>query len=349
MWTATEQREPVRIVETETEDDEARYVFDTIAHLAHTRQFTHWSDVAILYRTNSQSRALEEAALQASIPYQVVGSTMFYQRKEVKDFLAYLHVLINERDDGSLERIINTPTRGIGRTTVDALKEWSESRSFTLVKALEHIHEWTSVSRTQKQALSRFSHMISALRRAVDDLPFTELLDLVASTTGLERALREGTEEQQDRWENILELKRVASKFSGVETAQALLLFLEHVALMSGADRVEASEKDEGSISPEKRDAVTFTTLHAAKGLEFLIVFIAGVEEGLIPHSRTFLDSTNDSLEEEARLLYVGFTRAKHSLYCVHAARRYAFGRTIRTTPSRFLEVIPPHLTQKLE
>jgi DNA helicase II / ATP-dependent DNA helicase PcrA len=349
LWTANDQGEQVAIVETETEDDEAQYVFTTIEQLMRTKAITRWSDAAVLYRTNAQSRAIEEAALQASIPYTVVGSTMFYQRKEIKDFLAYLRVLINEKDDISLERIINVPARGIGKVAVAALKEWADGRGFSLTEALSRPHEWTTLGRTPKQALAHFAQVLHTLHQAVDTCSLTELLDQVAQITGLEQALKEGTEEQQERWENVLELKRVASKFAGAETPRALLLFLEHVALMSGADQAEPGDEQKSRSAKEQRDAVTFITLHAAKGLEFHTVFLVGVEEGLLPHARTFLEDADDrSLEEERRLMYVGMTRAKKCLYCVRAARRFTFGRTVKASPSRFLHALPSQLTQTL-
>jgi DNA helicase II / ATP-dependent DNA helicase PcrA len=349
LWTANDQGDPVFLVKTETEDDEAQYVLNTTEQLMRTKAITRWSDVAVLYRTNAQSRAIEEAALQASIPYMVVGSTMFYQRKEIKDFLAYLRVLINEKDDISLERIINVPARGIGKATVSDLKEWASNRGLSLVEALSRLHEWTTLGRTAKQALAHFAQVLHTLRQAVDTCSLTELLDQVAQITGLEQALKEGTEEQQERWENVLELKRVASKFSGTKMPRALQLFLEHVTLMSGADQVEQGDEQKNRPAKEQQDAVTFITLHAAKGLEFDTVFLVGVEEGLLPHARTFLEDADDgSLEEERRLMYVGMSRAKRCLYCVRATRRFTFGRTVQSSPSRFLDAVPPFLTQTL-
>ncbi len=293
LWTANDQGESVLIIGVETEDDEAEFVLDTIAQLERTKQIASWADVAVLYRTNSQSRAIEEAALHAAIPSQVVGSTMFYQRKEIKDFLAYLRVLINEKDDISLERIMNTPPRGIGKATVSALKEWAKSKAFSLSEALLRLDEWTTIGKSQKQALSHFAQMISTLRREVDELSLPDLLDKLAQVTGLEQALKEGKEEQKDRWENVLELKRVASRFAGSATPRALLLFLEHVTLMSGADHAEGTHKRQEA---QTKDNLTFIT-HGS--LIFLLNQLAKPNP-IVEYSPISLEQTG---------LCVGFTR----------------------------------------
>lgn len=344
LWTKNAQGDPIIQVDTDTEDDEANYALETIFQLYKSGQIARWQDVAVLYRTNSQSRAVEEAALRLSIPYKIVGSTMFYHRKEIKDFLAYLRVLVNPNDDISLERIVNVPARGIGKTTLSVFQEWASSRSLSLAEALHRLPECTTLDKAPRRALASFSQIVTALRQAVDTLPFPDLLDQVGALTGLEQSLKNGTQEQRERWDNILELKRVAARFAGVESNQAISLLLEHVALISGADC--ATIGDEEKRAEDQHDTVLFVTLHAAKGLEFPFVFLLGVEEGLIPHSRTLLEEDIDGLEEERRLLYVGMTRAKQRLYWVRAERRYIYGRTVHTSWSRFLDAIPPSLIQ---
>lgn len=347
LWTENAQGEPVLLVETESEEEEARYVMKTIEQLLAGKLGLHYRDIAVLYRTNAQSRAIEEGALGAAIPYRIVGATMFYQRKEVRDFLAYLRILLNSQDDLSLERIINFPRRGIGEKTISLLKEWAASCSYSLAEALDHLHLWTALDPSPRRALSAFARLLSSLREAMWTCSFPDFLDQVVQLTGLERALREGTDEARERWENVVELRQVALRFAGTETPQALALFLEHVALMSGAEKVEESQQKRES--GEHPDMITLITLHAAKGMEYPVVFLVGVEEGLLPHSRSLLpDADSGSLEEELRLMYVGMTRAMQRLYCVRATRRVVNRRTVRSAPSRFLASIPPHLLQKL-
>jgi DNA helicase II / ATP-dependent DNA helicase PcrA len=349
LWTSNAQGDPIVVVEAETEEDEASYVLGTIAQLYHAKQIGRWGDAAVLVRTNAQSQAFEEAALQMSIPYRVIGSTMFYQRKEVLDSLAYLRILANPDDEISLLRVINTPPRGIGKATVAALREWAAARALTLPEALGRLHEWTALERAPRRALSHFSQIMKALRQAVDGCSLPDLLDQVARLTGLEHALKDGGEEQQDRWENILELKRIASRFASVETAQALDLFLEHVALLSGADDERLGAKQEVGKGAETRDAVLLATLHVTKGMEFDTVFIAGMVENVLPHVRSTLETSAEGIAEELRLLYVGLTRAKARLYLTRAAQRVLYGRPVSTTPSRFLDALPPHLVQPLQ
>ena len=342
LWTSNAQGDRIVVVEAETEEDEAGYALGTIAQLYHANQIGRWQDAAVLVRTNAQSQAFEEAALQMAVPYRVIGSTMFYQRKEVLDTLAYLRILANPDDEVSLLRVINTPPRGIGKATVGALREWAASRSLSLSDALGRLHEWAALERAPRRALSHFSQIIKALRQAVDGCSLPDLLDQVARLTGLEHALKDGAEEQQDRWENVLELKRIASRFASVETALALDLFLEHVALLSGAD----NEQQADSKDSETRDAVQIATLHVTKGLEFDTVFIAGLEEGVLPHVRSALETNAEGMAEERRLLYVGMTRAKNRLYLMRATQRVVYGKSVSTTPSRFLEELPPQLLQ---
>jgi DNA helicase-2/ATP-dependent DNA helicase PcrA len=348
LWTANAQGEPVILVETENEEEEARYVMRTIEQLLEGNKALHYRDIAVLYRTNAQSREIEESALSAAIPYRIIGATMFYQRKEIRDFLAYLRILLNPLDDLCLERIINSPRRGIGEKTISLLREWAASHSYSLSEALEHLHEWAALEALPRKALATFAHLLSSLREAMWTYSLPDFLDQVAHLTGLERALREGPEEARERWENVAELKQVALRFAGSDTPQALSLFLEHVALMSGAEKVEESRMQTGT-STEDSDMITLITLHSAKGAEYPVVFLVGVEEGLLPHSRSFLpDADAESISEERRLMYVGMTRAMHELYCVRATQRVVNRKTVRAAPSRFLSAIPSPLRQTL-
>jgi DNA helicase-2/ATP-dependent DNA helicase PcrA len=200
LWTANAQGEPVILVETENEEEEARYVMRTIEQLLEGNKALHYRDIAVLYRTNAQSREIEESALSAAIPYRIIGATMFYQRKEIRDFLAYLRILLNPLDDLCLERIINSPRRGIGEKTISLLREWAASHSYSLSEALEHLHEWAALEALPRKALATFAHLLSSLREAMWTYSLPDFLDQVAHLTGLERALREGPEEARERW-----------------------------------------------------------------------------------------------------------------------------------------------------
>ena len=294
-----------------------------------------------MYRTNAQSRALEEQFLRLNIPYKVIGSRKFYERKEIKDMLAYLRLLSNPQDDVSLMRVINVPNRKIGPKTASELQQWASKQNLSLYKALQNIKEHPTLGKAARMALESFSKLLQDLSEAIEELQLPELLDRIAERSGYGPELRANGDEELDRWANVLELRRVAEDYSEIETPVALELFLENVALVGGADTTQTSE-DGQLVKDEQADAVTLITLHAAKGLEFSVVFIVGMDEGSLPHSRSL--SRPEQLEEERRLAYVGFTRAMRRLYLIRARRRSIFGETQSTLPSRFLDDIPPRL-----
>src|SRR6266536_1672816 len=341
LWTALGTGEKVFYYEAFNEEQEGEFTANEIQRLLARGDVGKLGDVAVMYRTNAQSRALEEQFLRKNIPYKVIGSRKFYERKEVKDMLAYLRLLANPSDDVSLLRIINVPNRKIGPKTVGELQQWARQQNTSLYNALLRIEEHTTLGKAAKMALEKFSKLIQDLREAMEELQLPELLDRIAERSGYGPELRANTDETLDRWANVLELRRVAEDYAEIETPVALELFLENVALVGGADTTQTSE-DGTLVDNDQGDAVTLITLHAAKGLEFPVVFIVGMDEGSLPHSRSV--SKPEQLEEERRLAYVGFTRAMRRLYLIRARRRSIFGETQYTEPSRFLDDIPPKL-----
>ena len=340
LWTALGSGEKIILHEAYNEEEEGLYAAREIKRLQARGDIDKLGDVAVMYRTNAQSRALEEQFLRANIPYKVIGSRKFYERKEIKDMLAYLRLLANPYDDLSLQRIINVPNRKIGPKTFGELQRWASERHIALYDAIQQIDEHPTLGKAAKQALRGFGQLLVDFTDAMEELQLPELLDRIAERSGYGPELRESPE-GEERWSNVLELRRVAEDYSEIETRTALELFLENVALVGGADTTQTGE-DGTLIKEENKDAVTLITLHAAKGLEFPVVFIVGMDEGSLPHARSV--DKPEQLEEERRLAYVGFTRAMRRLYLVRAYRRSFFGESQVTEPSRFLEDIPLYL-----
>jgi DNA helicase-2/ATP-dependent DNA helicase PcrA len=285
-----------------------------------------------MYRVNAQSRALEEMFMRYGLPYRLVGGTRFYQRREIKDVVAYLRVIHNPQDNISLTRIINVPGRGIGSRTLAELKAWANARDVSLFTALGMIAEKKGPPLAARAiyALSSFHDTIHELISKSKELPVSSLLETVVEKSGYRDYIL-NDENGGDRWENIMELRTVARDFNLLDPEDALAAFLEKVSLVSDIDELD-----------EKLKATTLTTLHQAKGLEFPVVFIVGVEEGLLPHRRSLEDP--GELEEERRLCYVGVTRAKKLVYLVYTYHRSLFGASAGSDPSRFLKDIPQHL-----
>lgn len=339
LWTALGIGEKITVHEAYNEEEEGLWTAREILRLLGRGEVEKRGDIAIMYRTNAQSRALEEQFLRANIPYKVIGSRKFYERKEIKDMLAYLRLLANPYDDLSLQRIINVPNRKIGPKTLGELQRWSSEEHLSLFEAVQRIEQHSTLGKSAKTALQGFSALLADFRQHMEELHLPELLDRVAERSGYGPELRD-TPEGEERWSNILELRRVAYDYAEIETPIALELFLENVALVGGADTAQTGEN--GTLLEENRDSVTLITLHAAKGLEYPVVFIVGMDEGSLPHSRSV--DKPEQLEEERRLAYVGFTRAMRRLYLVRALRRSFFGESQTTEPSRFLDDIPPEL-----
>jgi len=341
LWTALGSGEKIMVYEAYNEEEEGLFTAREIMRLLARGEIEKRGDVAVMYRTNAQSRAIEEQFLRANIPYKVIGSRKFYERKEIKDMVAYLRLLLNNHDELSLKRIINVPNRKIGPRTLGELQQWASERGVTLYQAVQQAEQHPTLGRAAKTALTGFGRMMTDLTSALDELPLPELLDRIAEKTGMGPELRDSPQGELDRWANVLELRRVAEDYSEIETHVALELFLENDALVGGADTTQTGE-DGKLIQEENNDAVTLITLHAAKGLEFPVVFIVGMDEGSLPHARSV--EKPEQLEEERRLAYVGFTRAMRRLYLVRAHRRSFFGESHPTEPSRFLSDIPVHL-----
>ena len=287
------------------------------------------SDQVILYRTNAQSRLFEESCLRAGIPYRILGGLKFYARREVKDVLAYLYAILNPEDVVSLLRIVNVPSRKIGDTTLGRLRNFSAERSLTLWQAMRHIPMVEGIAEGAKNRIGDFTALIEDGRKRAESSVVSELAEWIISRTGMEKWVRDGTEEGQERWENILELISVTKKYDSLPAHESLVNFLEEVALVSEVDKLINAGKD----------ALTLMTLHLCKGLEFSSVTIVGCEEGLLPHSSATFDRTQ--MEEERRLLYVGMTRAKDTLTLLHAMSRTLWGNTQSNPRSRFLDDLP--------
>ena len=333
---------PITFHESYNEDDEAQYVVDTIAQMV-AKGPAQARDFAVMYRTNAQSRAVEDAFIRAGMPYRLVGATRFYARREIKDVLAYLHLIHNPHDAVALMRIINVPSRGIGNKTLAALEAVTREEGQSPYQVLKELgarkgKETGNALAAQltpraTQALTEFVTMLDGWIARRDKLDVGKLLDRVVTESGYGRYVNDGTEEGRERWENVQELRGVAADYTHALGEHPLTAFLEDVSLVSDTDTRDDSA-----------DAPTLMTLHSAKGLEFPIVLIVGMEEGVLPHSRSFDDP--ESMEEERRLCYVGMTRAKKRLFLSYAFRRTVWGDSDVREPSRFLADIPRHLIE---
>ncbi|MFZ0544372.1 MAG: UvrD-helicase domain-containing protein [Candidatus Promineifilaceae bacterium] len=329
LFTERQGGEQISVREAYNEVEEADFVVNTIQQLM--LDGVSSGDCAVMYRTNAQSRVLEEAFLRVGMSYRLVGAIRFYSRKEIKDLIAYLRLVHNTADSVSLNRVINTPTRGIGAKTLRSLQDWGMKQSLQPGEALLRLVSDPDVqhpfSSRAYGVLSTFGQMLRDWVALRDQVSVGDLLDTIIEATDFRAYVDDGTEEGQDRWANVMELRGVAVQYEGMGLSE----FLENVALISDVDNLE-----------EDPDAPTLLTLHAAKGLEFPIVFITGLEEGILPHSRSIDDA--EELAEERRLFYVGLTRAKDQLYLSHSFRRTVFGESGVSTPSRFLSEIPVKL-----
>jgi DNA helicase-2/ATP-dependent DNA helicase PcrA len=332
LWTDNEEGLPVVVVETYNEQEEAQFVVSEVDKLVGGKKCKA-GDIAVMYRTNAQSRAVEEAFVRYGMPYKLVGGTRFYERREVKDIIAYLRLIHNPYDSVSLSRVINVPPRGIGSRTTDQLDQMARERSMPVYAVLQMVSDDKSEqslnSRTAR-SLTSFLEMLNELINAGREMNTVDLFDLILDRTGYKDYLYENPD-GEDRWENILELRTVAEDYREMKPGEGLSALLENIALVTDTDSYN-----------EKVNAVTLITLHAAKGLEFPVVFILGLEEGLLPHRKSLDDP--DQMEEERRLCYVGITRAKQRVYMLRSFRRSSMGATSVNLPSRFLMDIPTHL-----
>ncbi len=337
LWTNLGQGDPIRIRELDDEHAEGRYVVGEIERLVD--EGASRAEIAVFYRTNAQSRVIEDTLVRRDIGYQVIGGTKFYERAEIKDAIAYLTVLGNPQDVISFTRIVNSPRRGIGQTSLGRVTAYADSEGISIWDAAANADRVPGLGTAAVRALSRFMETMEGLRERVEQLvPIGDLLESLLHDTGYIEALKaERTIEAQGREENLAELVEVAREFDATaeEENDTLDVFLQGVALVADAD---TRTDDEG--------LVTLMTIHNAKGLEYPIVFIAGMEEGVFPHSRALDEG---GLEEERRLAYVGVTRAMRSLYLTSARRRAVFGATQYGMRSRFLDEIPRELTDRAD
>ncbi len=332
LFTERGSGERANVIEVRDDAQQAQWVVENIAQMVKEKQISG-GDIAIMYRTNAKSRLLEEAFLQYGMRYRLVGAQRFYGRREVKDLIAYLRVIHNPSDEVSLLRILNTPPRGIGNKTVLALRAYAQQQKMSSGEAVLAIaaEPESAVSEIFPQraviAVARFGDLLAGWRDQMSQSTPLQILDRLMSDIDYRAYLDDGSQEGQERWDNVMELRRLAAEFG--ETG--LDAFLERVALVSDQDTLA-----------EGNDAPTLLTLHAAKGLEFPVVFIVGLNEGTLPHARSLEDK--EALHEERRLFYVGITRAKDHLYLVYSQFGNAYGYTEPHAPSRFLEDIPKKL-----
>ena len=328
LWTENDEGQPITYYRAQSEQDEGRYVLSQIQGLL--RDGYHYDDFAILYRTNAQSRVMEENLLKSNIPFRLVGGQRFFERLEIKDLLAYLRLIVNPQDDLSFRRIVNSPKRGIGATSLDKLNDFASMHQFSLLEASSQT-ALSPLSGKAAKALEKFVEMIEDLRKMQEFLSISEFVEQVIEKTGYLAALeQQHTMEADARIENIQEFISVAKQFEQDRLEKEsedspLLQFLTDLSLVSDAD----SDDGDGRM-------VTLMTLHAAKGLEFPVVFIIGLEEGIFPSLRSMMEN-GDDVEEERRLAYVGITRAKQKLYLTNAYSRLLYGRTQTNRPSRFI------------
>ncbi len=337
LWTENDDGAPVRVGEAGTENDEAVLAADTVMREVH-RGRRKWGDFAILYRTNAQSRAVEEAFLTHRVPHVLVGGQRFYDRKEVKDLVAYLRVVWNTSDSVSVKRVVNTPARGVGATALSKADQFASEQGMQLFDALTDTRFEQTLPKKTLQGVRQFTKVVEDARQIAVGGDVTPVLKHVLTASGYLDELRaERTEEAQSRLENLQELVNVTAQFDAGTAPEDRNLggFLEGVALVSDIDTLE----NEG-------DAVTLMTLHSSKGLEYPVVMMLGLEEGVFPHSRAL--GSDDELEEERRLCYVGMTRAREELFLTYSRRRATYGQANFNPPSRFLNDVPGSLTEPM-
>ena len=342
LFTEREGGSPIRFFEAENDREEAQFVVDKLLH-ANRNEDVPFAHVAILYRTNAQSRVFEEELLKYNVPYTIVGGQRFYERAEIKDVLSYLRLLVNPKDDQALRRIVNKPARGIGKTTLDRMEDLARQRSAPLLETLRFAVETKAAARAGAK-IAAFLEIMDGLSAALSGLALDEMIARVLEATGYLRALeKEDTPEAEARLDNLRELLTSARDFHSAnletlaeeEDRSELELFLDQVALISDLDTWE-----------DQDDRISLMTVHSAKGLEFPIVFLVGLEERVFPHASSSRDDAG--LEEERRLCYVAMTRAMEHLFLTCAAERFRYGDRSYQSPSRFLQEIPDELIETL-
>ena len=327
LWTDNGEGEKIKLFEGCDEYDEGSYIVQQIQYLKEKLN-KKYSDFAILYRMNAQSRVLEERLMREGLPYRIFGGIMFYERREIKDIIAYLRLIQNLSDDISLKRVINEPKRGIGKTTIDVIQTIAIEKGTSMFEVVSHANDFPKLARAQTK-LKEFQKLIDGLNQVKDGLRVTELLNKVFEQTGYIKLLESDESiEAQTRIENLKEFISTAVEYDRSNEEGDLRGFLENISLVTDIDNYN-----------EEEDSVLLMTLHSAKGLEFPVVFLCGMEEGVFPSYRSIVES--EELEEERRLCYVGITRAKEALYITYATCRTMFGSTTYNSISRFVNEIP--------
>lgn len=328
LWTEREGGDKLRIWTARDERDEAFKVAQAIGELTRRDEHPEFKRFAVLYRTNAQSRNLEEAFMRYGIPYKIVGNVKFYLRKEIKDVIAYLRVVNNPDDDVSMLRIINTPARKIGSKTISHLQSFAIENDISLFRAAQRVHEISQLS-SKAATIDKFTKMIEHFQKINQEFAAAGVVKHIVSESGYKDfLLSDKSPEGEARYQNVQELMSVASKYEALEPGISLTTFLEEISLITDLDDLD-----------EEQNAVTMMTLHSSKGLEFPVVFMTGLEEGIFPHSRSLFEP--QEMEEERRLMYVGITRAKDNLFLLYAKQRMLFGEFKQNAPSQFLMDIP--------
>jgi DNA helicase II / ATP-dependent DNA helicase PcrA len=333
LWTENHDGEKISYFRADTEQTEAQFVTGKIKEMMESGK-RKYSDFAILYRTNAQSRVMEEVLLKSNIEYSIVGGIKFYDRKEIKDILAYLRLISNPDDDISLLRVINVPKRGVGATSVDKIARYAQDHDISMFNALEEA-DFIGLSPKITKAVIEFKEMVKGYTAMQEYLSVTELVEEILEKSGYIDMLKaEKSIESQSRLENLDEFLSVTKSFEQSNDDKSLVAFLTDLALVADIDKLDEDD--------QPKDSVILMTLHAAKGLEFPVVFLMGMEEGVFPHSRSLMEE--DEMEEERRLAYVGITRAEEQLYLTNAQMRTLFGQTKMNPVSRFIQEIPAEL-----
>jgi DNA helicase-2/ATP-dependent DNA helicase PcrA len=321
--------------------EEARAVAQEIKWLKERGKLASWKDAAILYRMNAQSRSLEEQLRCLGVPYVVIGSRSFYDRKEMKDVLAYFRLLYNQNDDAAFLRVVNEPARGIGEASLKKVRAWAGQQQWSLYEAAGQIWNCPGLRSEAKRAIQQFFELIAELRREAARLSLPELFDAVLQKSGYQEELERPQEGDIDRKGNVEELRRVALEYAEEEN-DPLEAFLEHTALLGGTENEQTGAN--GKLAQEAIDAVRCMSIHASKGLEFTAVWVIGMTEGCLPHSRAM---TEEEMAEECRLAYVAATRAQKRLHLYGATRRLVQGEWRESAGSRFLDDLPAPFVQK--
>lgn len=333
LWTENSGGEKIKLFVARNERHEGEIIASEITEILRRYEKPNYNDFVVLYRTNAQSRVMEEVFLRYGIPYRIVGGIRFYERKEIKDMLAYLRVILNPNDGVSLMRIINVPARKIGSKTLDVLQGYAHRQGVSLFQAMKEVRSIDGLNDGKADEIEKFVKLILGLQKANSEFAAAGVIKHVLEEAKYREFLDDGSSEGETRLENVRELISVASKYDALEPGISLSVFLEEVSLIADIDTAEDGES-----------AVTFMTVHSAKGLEFPYVFVAGLEEGIFPHNRSLLD--RDQLEEERRLMYVAMTRAMERLHLLCASERMLYGEYRMNAPSQFLKDIGEELLE---